>query len=83
MSATPPGSCLAPQSGLTCRLHCTMFMVLVPKCSYRLSDVLDSVAQWIRRWSTEPEILGSIPSGVAIPSFLVLPGSDLHIRPEF
>jgi hypothetical protein len=22
------------------------------------------VAQWIRRWSTEPEILGSIPSGV-------------------
>ena len=24
----------------------------------------DSMAQWIRRWSTEPEILGSIPSGV-------------------
>ncbi|MED6217236.1 hypothetical protein PIB30_015798 [Stylosanthes scabra] len=23
----------------------------------------DSMAQWIRRWSTEPEILGSIPSG--------------------
>ncbi|KAL9458617.1 hypothetical protein AB3S75_007480 [Citrus x aurantiifolia] len=22
------------------------------------------MAQWIRRWSTEPEILGSIPSGV-------------------
>ena len=26
----------------------------------------DSVAQWIRRWSTEPEILGSIPSEVEI-----------------
>ena len=26
---------------------------------------IDSMAQWIRRWSTEPEILGSIPSGVA------------------
>jgi hypothetical protein len=26
----------------------------------------DSVAQWIRRWSTEPEILGSIPSGVVL-----------------
>ncbi|KAL2323620.1 hypothetical protein Fmac_027999 [Flemingia macrophylla] len=26
----------------------------------------DSVAQWIRRWSTEPEILGSIPSGVGL-----------------
>ena len=26
----------------------------------------DSVAQWIRRWSTEPEILGSIPSGVVV-----------------
>ena len=26
----------------------------------------DSVAQWIRRWSTEPEILGSIPSRVVI-----------------
>ena len=25
----------------------------------------NSVAQWIRRWSTEPEILGLIPSGVA------------------
>jgi hypothetical protein len=24
------------------------------------------VAQWIRRWSTEPEILGSIPSGVVV-----------------
>jgi hypothetical protein len=24
------------------------------------------MAQWIRRWSTEPEILGSIPSGVEI-----------------
>ena len=30
----------------------------------------DSVAQWIRRWSTEPEILGSIPSGV-VSFFLV------------
>ena len=29
------------------------------------STIKDSVAQWIRRWSTEPEILGSIPSGVA------------------
>ena len=28
------------------------------------------MAQWIRRWSTEPEILGSIPSGVV---FLHLP----------
>jgi hypothetical protein len=26
----------------------------------------DSVAQCIRRWSTEPEILGSIPSGVGV-----------------
>ncbi len=26
----------------------------------------DRVAQWIRRWSTEPEILGSIPSMVVI-----------------
>ena len=26
----------------------------------------DSMAQWIRRWSTEPEILGSIPSEVVI-----------------
>ncbi|CAD5168997.1 unnamed protein product [Musa acuminata subsp. malaccensis] len=24
------------------------------------------MAQWIRRWSTEPEILGSIPSGVEV-----------------
>ena len=32
-----------------------------------ITDVmLDSMAQWIRRWSTEPEILGSIPSGVVI-----------------
>jgi hypothetical protein len=30
--------------------------------------IKDSVAQWIRRWSTEPEILGSIPSRVV--SFL-------------
>ncbi|KAA0068040.1 Zinc metalloproteinase aureolysin [Cucumis melo var. makuwa] len=29
------------------------------------------MAQWIRRWSTEPEILGSIPSGVVILSTLV------------
>jgi hypothetical protein len=29
------------------------------------------MAQWIRRWSTEPEILGSIPSGVV--SFRFLP----------
>ncbi|KAK8484981.1 hypothetical protein V6N13_063051 [Hibiscus sabdariffa] len=28
----------------------------------------DSMAQWIRRWSTEPEILGSIPSGVVFDS---------------
>ena len=29
----------------------------------------DSMAQWIRRWSTEPEILGSIPSGVVLSFF--------------
>jgi hypothetical protein len=29
----------------------------------------DSVAQWIRRWSTEPEILGLIPSGVDVSLF--------------
>ena len=27
-------------------------------------SVEDFVAQWIRRWSTKPETLGSIPSGV-------------------
>ena len=26
----------------------------------------DSMAQWIRRWSTKPEILGSIPSEVVL-----------------
>lgn len=32
------------------------------------------MAQWISRWSTEPDILGSIPSGVVCPffSFLLL-----------
>ena len=29
-----------------------------------ISNLVDFMAQWIRRWSTEPEILGSIPSGV-------------------
>lgn len=27
------------------------------------------MAQCIRRWSTEPEIVGSIPSGVRLPIF--------------
>ena len=30
------------------------------------------MAQWIRRWSTEPEILGSIPSGVGFFFFALL-----------
>ena len=30
------------------------------------------MAQWIRRWSTEPEILGSIPSEVETHPFWVL-----------
>ena len=34
----------------------------------------DSVAQWIRRWSTEPEILGSIPSGVDLCFFCFIFG---------
>ena len=32
----------------------------------------DSMAQWIRRWSTEPEILGSIPSGVVFLSLFFI-----------
>ena len=33
----------------------------------------DSVAQFMRRWSTKPEILGSIPSGVGFTFSLFLP----------
>ena len=38
----------------------------------------DSMAQWIRRWSTEPEILGSIPSGVG--RYFCVKGHPLHSR---
>ena len=34
----------------------------------------DSVAQWIRRWSTKPEILGSIPSYIFVSALLVFSG---------
>ncbi|KAK9040436.1 hypothetical protein V6N11_015596 [Hibiscus sabdariffa] len=34
------------------------------QCAAQVAQLVDSVAQWIRRWSTEPEILGSIPIGV-------------------
>jgi transcriptional regulator GlxA family with amidase domain len=36
----------------------------------RASEQKDSMAQWIRRWSTKPEILGSIPSGVVFALFM-------------
>ena len=41
------------------------------------------MAQWIRRWSTEPEILGSIPSGVVLSRlfiFSTLVKNDVVLR---
>ncbi|KAK7283920.1 hypothetical protein RIF29_13669 [Crotalaria pallida] len=37
------------------------------------------MAQWIRRWSTEPEILGSIPSGVVFFFYTYLLCSSLSL----
>ncbi|CAK7336558.1 unnamed protein product, partial [Dovyalis caffra] len=39
------------------------------------------MAQWIRRWSTEPEILGSIPSGLTNIIWGEADDSDDHIVP--
>ena len=46
-------------------------------------SIKDSVAQWIRRWSTEPEILGSIPSGVGFFFFfpLLIISGVIHCMP--
>jgi hypothetical protein len=55
----------ARQSQLRLRAWSRSYCI-VQKYIWLISFVhhVDSVAQWIRRWSTEPEILGSIPSGV-------------------
>ena len=37
------------------------------------------MAQWIRRWSTEPEILGSIPSEVVPFSFVVTEQDEICV----
>ena len=42
-------------------LQCFLEIIIIQEDQQK-----DSMAQWIRRWSTEPEILGSIPSGVAL-----------------